>query len=101
MLYAINALFHQGELGAVAVEWSRLASDGALLVLVQHFEPELLNALAHKLLALKVGWAAVAYEECGAAGARTVVLRRDGRDGAVEVPLVPLKRRRESNAECL
>ena len=100
LLYAVNALFLKSELGAVAVEWSRLASDGALLVLVQHFEPEMLNALVHKLLALKVGWVAVAYEERGAAGARTVVLRRGGGDGAVEVPPVKLKPRRESTAEC-
>lgn len=100
MLYGGNVLFNQSELPKVAAEWTRLASGTALLVLVQYFEPDLVNALAHELLKLKAGWAAVAYEHCGAAGARTVVLRRGGGVGAVVVPRVKLKRRYESTAQC-
>ena len=48
------------------------------LVIIQTFERRLVNALAHEILALGEGWVAVAYEACGAAGARIVVLQRGG-----------------------
>ena len=83
MLYGVNVLYNQDELLAVAAEWTRLASHDALLILVQSFEQDLVNALAHALLALPAGWETLAYENCGAAEARTVVLRRSGGVGAI------------------
>ena len=103
LIYAVNALFNSGELPEVAEEWTRLAAKDAWLVLVQHFELDLVDLLAHELLARQgAGWVAVAYEECNAlTEARTVVLRRGGAAGAaVEVPLRPPITRYVSRAEC-
>ena len=100
MLYGVNVLYNQDELLAVAAEWTRLASHDALLILVQSFEQDLVNALAHALLALPAGWETLAYENCGAAEARTVVLRRSGGVGAISVPPAVLKRRHVSTAKC-
>ena len=51
LIYAINALFNADELPEVAAEWTRLAAKGARLVIVQHFELDLVDLLAHELLA--------------------------------------------------
>ena len=94
LIYAIDALFNADELAEVAAEWTRLAAKGALLVIVQHFERDQVDLLAHELLAQQdADWVAVAYEECNCSTeARTVVLRRGGGAGAaVQVPLRPAK----------